>query len=100
MKGLIKAIALKVSGLALRTRRTREDKTVDAHSRRRHRFVCSHPETQLDGLSVHVRSQIHHRVDVSVRTPTPRLPSRQRVIGRPVDFPGVTTRGYTSPHRW
>ena len=46
---------------------TRDRDGVDIPPRCAHRLVCSQPEAQRDGLSVHGRSQINHRCDVAPR---------------------------------
>lgn len=70
-KGLIKTIGLKASGVGLRTRRTGEGESVNVHPGTGHGLICSHAETQLDGLPIHVRSHVYHRVDVATRITAP-----------------------------
>ena len=65
-----------------------------------HGLVCSHAETQLDRLSVHVRSEVHHGVDVAARIARPRHSARQRVAGGVVDSAGVAAGDKTAPDRW
>src|SRR5471030_1438448 len=76
--------------------RTDKGETVNPPPGCQNRFVCSYAETERNGLSGQVWSQIHCRVDVATGTSAPRHPTSQRVVRIAADLASVAPCGDTS----
>ena len=62
------------------------------------RIVRAHPETEPDGLTTQIRTQIDYSINITAGITRPRETTRQRIAGSAANLTGVKASFKTTTH--